>query len=156
MNIYTKKKMLKCTAKYTSMSWKTWRAVVRNMLWYKLGTFKLYRNKFIIAHKLDQWRVAVKRLTHCPQILEASARQLQIATFSLTTSARLQGRRRPPTDGLSLNYIFFLNRSNITRFLWKHIYLYGDCGSTVVKVLCYKSEGRWFDSRWCQWNFSLT
>jgi len=22
-------------------------------------------------------------------------------------------------------------------------------GSTVVKVLCYKSEGRWFDSRWC-------
>jgi len=29
-------------------------------------------------------------------------------------------------------------------------------GSTVVKVLCYKSEGRWFDSRWCHWNFSLT
>ena len=28
--------------------------------------------------------------------------------------------------------------------------------STVVKVLCYKSEGRWFDSRWCHWNFSLT
>ena len=25
----------------------------------------------------------------------------------------------------------------------------GDRGSTVVKVLCYKSEGRWFDSRWC-------
>ena len=30
------------------------------------------------------------------------------------------------------------------------------CGGTVVKVLCYKSEGRWFDSRWCHWNFSLT
>jgi len=29
-------------------------------------------------------------------------------------------------------------------------------GSTVVKVLCYKSEGRWFDPRWCHWNFSLT
>ena len=29
------------------------------------------------------------------------------------------------------------------------------CG-TVVKVLCYKSEGRWFDPRWCHWNFSLT
>ena len=27
---------------------------------------------------------------------------------------------------------------------------------TVVKVLCYKSEGRWFDPRWCHWNFSLT
>ena len=32
----------------------------------------------------------------------------------------------------------------------------GDRGSTVVKVLFYKSEGRWFDSRWCHWNFSLT
>ena len=31
----------------------------------------------------------------------------------------------------------------------------GDRGGTVVKVLCYKSEGRWFDSRWCHWNFSL-
>jgi len=29
-------------------------------------------------------------------------------------------------------------------------------GSTVVKVLCYKSEGRWFDPSRCQWNFSLT
>ena len=33
---------------------------------------------------------------------------------------------------------------------------YGDRGGTVVKVLCYKSEDRWFDSGWCHWNFSLT
>jgi hypothetical protein len=26
----------------------------------------------------------------------------------------------------------------------------------MVKVLCHKSEGRWFDPRWCHWNFSLT
>jgi len=25
----------------------------------------------------------------------------------------------------------------------------GDRGSTVVKVLCYKSEDRWFDPSWC-------
>jgi len=25
--------------------------------------------------------------------------------------------------------------------------------SLVVKVLCYKSEGRSFDSSWCQWIF---
>jgi len=31
-----------------------------------------------------------------------------------------------------------------------------DRGGIVVKVLCYKSEGRWFDSRWCQLNLSLT
>ena len=34
--------------------------------------------------------------------------------------------------------------------------LTGDRGATVVKVLCYKSEGRWFDPRWCHWNISLT
>ena len=26
-------------------------------------------------------------------------------------------------------------------------------GGTVVKVLCHKSEGRWFDPTWCHWNF---
>jgi hypothetical protein len=31
-----------------------------------------------------------------------------------------------------------------------------DSAGTVVKVLCYKSEGRWFDPRWCHRNFSLT
>jgi len=29
----------------------------------------------------------------------------------------------------------------------------GDRGSTVVRVLCYKSESRWFDPSWCQWIF---
>ena len=29
----------------------------------------------------------------------------------------------------------------------------GNLGSTVVKVLCYKSEGRWFDPSWCHWIF---
>ena len=32
----------------------------------------------------------------------------------------------------------------------------GDRGSTVVKALCYKVEGRWFDPSWCHLNFSLT
>ena len=32
----------------------------------------------------------------------------------------------------------------------------GDRGGTVVKVLCYKLVGSWFNSRWCHWNFSLT
>jgi len=33
---------------------------------------------------------------------------------------------------------------------------YVDRGSTVVKMLCYKSEGRWFDLSCCHWNFLLT
>ena len=32
----------------------------------------------------------------------------------------------------------------------------GDRGNTVFKVLCYKSEGRWFDPSWSHWKFSLT
>ena len=32
-------------------------------------------------------------------------------------------------------------------------YYMGDCGGTVVKVLCYKLEGRWFDSSWFPLNF---
>jgi hypothetical protein len=32
----------------------------------------------------------------------------------------------------------------------------GNRGDTVIKVLRYKSGGRWFDSRWCYWNFSFT
>ena len=32
-------------------------------------------------------------------------------------------------------------------------YKNGDRSSTVVMVLCYKSEGRWFDPNWCHWNF---
>jgi len=36
------------------------------------------------------------------------------------------------------------------------IIINGDRSSTVVKVLYYKSEGRWFDPSWCHWNFSLT
>jgi len=31
-----------------------------------------------------------------------------------------------------------------------------DRGGTVVKALCYKSEGRWYDPSWCHWDFSLT
>ena len=34
-----------------------------------------------------------------------------------------------------------------THFCW------GNRGNTVVKVLCYKSEGRWFVPSWCQWVF---
>ena len=37
------------------------------------------------------------------------------------------------------------------RFVAEHLNHSGDRVSTVVKVLCYKSEGRWFDPSWGQW-----
>ena len=33
---------------------------------------------------------------------------------------------------------------------------YGDRGGLMVKVLCYKSKGHWFDPNWRHENFSLT
>ena len=39
------------------------------------------------------------------------------------------------------------------RYFTNLICLFGARGSTVVKVLCYKSEGRWFDPSWCHWIF---
>ena len=39
-------------------------------------------------------------------------------------------------------------------FILLVIYVYfGDRSNTMVKVLCYKSEGRWFDPSRCQWIF---
>jgi len=35
----------------------------------------------------------------------------------------------------------------------EYILCIGDRISTVFKVLCYKSVGRWFDPSWCQWIF---
>jgi len=49
-------------------------------------------------------------------------------------------------------FMLLLLRIEIMNFIPKG----GDRGGTVVKVLCYKSEDRWFDPRWCHWNFSLT
>ena len=37
--------------------------------------------------------------------------------------------------------------------VFKATFVNVDRGGTVVKVLCYKSEGHWFDPRWCHWNF---
>ena len=46
--------------------------------------------------------------------------------------------------------------SLIAHIMWTKYFVMGDRGSTVAKVLCYKSEGRWFDTSWCHGNLSLT
>ena len=48
-----------------------------------------------------------------------------------------------------------IQRGIIINLLW-YSRKVGNRGGTVFKGMCYKSEGRWFDSRWCHWNFSLT
>jgi len=42
-------------------------------------------------------------------------------------------------------------RRNTPEDRYLDILHYENHGSTMVKVLCYKSEGNWFDPSWCQW-----
>ena len=63
--------------------------------------------------------------------------------------------RRPwPTEGSRTKNKQTTHVWHNFRIVWL-LSLVGDRGSTVVKVLCYKSDGRWFDPRWCQWIFQL-
>ena len=50
--------------------------------------------------------------------------------------------------------LIFVTLTHLCKCL-KYIFIYGNRGGAVVKVLCYKSEGRCFDPRRCHWNFSL-
>jgi hypothetical protein len=52
-----------------------------------------------------------------------------------------------------------LGNAHIVTFLVNSMYycfLVGHAVAQLVEALRYKSEGRRFDSRWCQLNFSLT
>ena len=50
----------------------------------------------------------------------------------------------------------YINKLCFILFSNSYYWGIGDRGGTVIKVLWYKSEGRWFDPRWYHWNFSLT
>ena len=55
----------------------------------------------------------------------------------LRLSALRTGRIRPPRNTYGTHEIYLVLITVVER------------GGTVVKVLRYKSEGLWFDSRWC-------
>ena len=57
-------------------------------------------------------------------------------------------------SGYERSYLFRHARG-VSSFhhIWKGC---GARGGVVVKALRYKPAGRWFDSRWCHWNFSVT
>ena len=66
----------------------------------------------------------------------------------------IPARQRPQTQAsdsaaTATGLIIFLN----IWFLSPIGHFSGDRGSTVVNVLCYKSEGHWFDPSWCHWSF---
>jgi hypothetical protein len=50
--------------------------------------------------------------------------------------------------------VLFCSKNAFHRIYIIYMYMYtGDRGGTVVKVLCYKSLGRWFVPSWCPWIF---
>jgi len=59
----------------------------------------------------------------------------------------------PVINGLSRGTVSFEVKVNI---MYDSSSYRGDRGGTMVKLLFYKSEGRWFEPSWCHWNFSLT
>ena len=75
-------------------------------------------------------------------------------THGLVTDS-LHTKGTPCTQGTTLqlpgSYIYIY----IYIYTYIHTYIWGR-GGTVVKVLCYKSEGRCFDPSWCHWYFLLT
>jgi hypothetical protein len=52
--------------------------------------------------------------------------------------------------------IYTIVHMDCFQFLFSTYCNMGSWGGVVVKALRYKPAGRWFDSRWCHWNFSLT
>jgi len=56
-----------------------------------------------------------------------------------------------------IHILFTANYSRLTgNFLSSHIYQKGHAVAQLVEALCYKPEGRGFNSRWRHWNFSLS
>jgi len=78
--------------------------------------------------------------------------RLWIGIFEHRILRRIFGTRRRVSDRLqrvSWRTSLLLH----SKLIFIIIIIIGDRGSTVVKVLWYKSEGRWFDSIWRQWAF---
>jgi len=59
----------------------------------------------------------------------------------------------------TLDYVWNFQVScfvNVTSERFKRIQFLDTLKKLNFNMLCYKSEGRWFDPSWCHWNFSLT
>ena len=68
----------------------------------------------------------------------------QMARFHGDVTCAVVGVKMATRDKFVVKCI----RSWSVRFYWVRA-RFGDRGGTVVKVLCYKSEGHWFDPSWC-------
>jgi len=75
-----------------------------------------------------------------------------------TKSVRINNQIQQTTNVSAYNPFFGLQKNLHWTIILSFFYfvLWPTRGGTVAQMLCFKSECRWFDSRWCHWNFSLT
>ena len=110
-------------------------------------------------------QVTMTRRTGLLHFLILAAILLQICCYTISARKLVVPLFCISWDGMLMytfsnwNYVSWQFRRRASHALWwkteKLLFCWGDRGGTVVKVLCYKSEGRWFDPNWCHWNFSL-
>ena len=101
--------------------------------------------------------VRIAKFALCQFCMNRFCRCSALTTITLAVSYRLLERTSLQIIGHMCVWIQLLPRSSGARSEPKHhLLMRGVRGSSVVKVLCYKSKGRWFDHNWCHWNFSLT
>ena len=122
---------------------------------------KLVDREFFSVYKMPSFKSRNSDSRSSTLCLALLSNRCQPLTFRYKYFSPLQSHFDPPVCSS-------VHSTTCSRFLFPDVLLtarliiilainqLGDRGSTVVKVLCYKSEGRWFDSRWCHWSFSLT
>ena len=67
-----------------------------------------------------------------------------------------EGDRLSPAGARLPKLIEITYRNEVCMYYIHLAILQGHAVAQLVEALRYKSEGRGFDSRWCQWNVSLT
>ena len=86
------------------------------------------------------WSFSLFRVRHLSPFCDIRIRSTSSHPISLTSSA------------ISISHLRVRLPSILFPLSFPSIRV-GDRGSTVVKVLCYKSESRWLGPSWCQWIF---
>jgi len=81
----------------------------------------------------------VVKLPPLPPLMEPEG------TFSYSQEPATLSYREPGKSSPHIHILFVSDPPSLCRVFQVSLYFSGDHGSAVVKVLCYKSQGRWFD-----------
>ena len=109
-----------------------------------LAQFLVYQNYYCWPHK----HTHLHKCRHISVITIGTLITTSILSSLSSSSVIVAEKKLDLTLNITLFWVRLLILSN-------NVSCWDRC-STVVKVLFYESEGRWFDPRCCHWNFLLT